>query len=50
VLTLPLHPHVAGAPQRLPHLAEAISILSERSDVKFVTGSELADWLIASEA
>ena len=44
ILTLGLHPHQVGVPHRLPHLAKALLMLRERSDVVFMTGSEIADW------
>lgn len=44
ILTLGLHPHQVGVPHRLPYLAKALRLLKERSDVVFMTGSEIADW------
>jgi peptidoglycan/xylan/chitin deacetylase (PgdA/CDA1 family) len=44
ILTLGLHPHQVGVPHRLPHLARALRMLRERSDVVFMTGSQIADW------
>jgi peptidoglycan/xylan/chitin deacetylase (PgdA/CDA1 family) len=44
IMTLGLHPHQVGVPHRLPYLAQALRLLRERSDVVFMTGSEIADW------
>jgi peptidoglycan/xylan/chitin deacetylase (PgdA/CDA1 family) len=44
IMTLGLHPHQIGVPHRLPYLAQALRMLRERSDVVFMTGSEIADW------
>jgi len=44
IVTLGLHPHQVGVPHRLPYLAQALHLLRERSDVAFMTGSEIADW------
>lgn len=44
VLTVPLHPHIIGAPHRFPYLQRVIDVLRNRNDVIFVTGSEIADW------
>ena len=44
VITLACHPHQCAVPYRHPHYARVIDMLLERDDVKFMTGSEFADW------
>ncbi len=48
VLTLPLHPHVACVPHRLPALWETLDWLVGRDDAVVMTGSEIADWYVAA--
>ena len=50
MLSLGLHPHQVGVPHRLPHLANVLRLLKERSDTVFMTGSEIADWYRGVEA
>jgi peptidoglycan/xylan/chitin deacetylase (PgdA/CDA1 family) len=49
ILTIPLHPHIAGVPHRIPYLKGVIDLLHGRDDVIFVNGSEIADWYAAQE-
>lgn len=44
VLTLGLHPHQVGVPHRIGYLGRGLRMLKERSNVVFMTGSEIADW------
>lgn len=44
VLTLPLHPHLAGVPHRIVFVRRVLELLRSRSDVDFVVGSDMADW------
>ena len=49
VMTLALHPHVAGVAHRAHYLARILDLLRARPDTVFVTGSESADWFVAAE-
>lgn len=49
VLSIGLHPHIAGVPHRVYYLEKALDILQRRSDTIFVTSSEIADWFIAAD-
>lgn len=49
VLTLALHPHVAGVAHRAHYLARALDLLQARGDTVFVTGSEIADWFVDAD-
>ena len=44
VITLSLHPHVAGVPMRAPLLARILDLLMARDDTVFMTGGGIADW------
>jgi len=46
VLTIPLHPHLMGVAHRIGYLERTLDMLQARDDVRFVTGSELADWFV----
>lgn len=48
VLTLPLHPHVACVPHRLPALWATFDWLAAREDTVVMTGSEITDWFVAA--
>jgi hypothetical protein len=47
VLSIGLHPHIAGVPHRLYYLEKAFDMLMSRSDTVFVTSGEIADWFVA---
>lgn len=49
VLTLAVHPHQIAVPHRIGYLEKILSILLERDDTVFMTGSEIADWYMAVE-
>lgn len=49
VLTLAVHPHQIAVPHRIGYLAEILSILKDRDDTIFMTGSGIADWYMAAE-
>jgi hypothetical protein len=44
-----MHPHVLGVPHRAYYLEKALDLLAARSDVIFVTSSDIADWFIAAD-
>ncbi|MCC7428552.1 MAG: polysaccharide deacetylase family protein [Alphaproteobacteria bacterium] len=48
VLTLPLHPHLAGVPHRIGWIEKTLDAILERDDAIFMTGSEIADWFRAA--
>jgi len=48
VLTLALHPHVMGVAHRAEVLARCLDLLQGRDDTVFVTGSDIADWFVAT--
>jgi hypothetical protein len=47
VLSIGLHPHIAGVPHRLYYLEKALDMLMRRADTVFVTSAEIADWFVA---
>ena len=46
VLTIPLHPHLAGVPHRFLDLKAFVDGLRARDDVVFMTGSQILDWYL----
>ena len=46
VLSIGLHPHIAGVPHRVYYLEKALDLLTRRSDTIFVTSGEIADWFV----
>jgi hypothetical protein len=44
VLTLALHPHLAGVPHRLPFLAKLLDRLQAREDTAFLRAGAVHDW------
>ncbi len=44
VFTIGLHPHLIGVAHRIGYLAKILDALEARSDVVFMTGSQIADW------
>jgi peptidoglycan/xylan/chitin deacetylase (PgdA/CDA1 family) len=46
VLSIGLHPHIAGVPHRLYYLEKALDMLMSRTDTIFVTSGEIADWFV----
>jgi hypothetical protein len=44
ILTLGLHPHLAGVPHRFPYLCRTLDLLQARTDAEFVTGEQLYEW------
>jgi peptidoglycan/xylan/chitin deacetylase (PgdA/CDA1 family) len=49
VLSIGLHPHIAGVPHRVYYLEKALDILMSRSDIIFVTSGEIADWFLEAD-
>jgi peptidoglycan/xylan/chitin deacetylase (PgdA/CDA1 family) len=49
VLSIGLHPHVAGVPHRLHFVEQALDLLSERDDVAFMTSGEIAAWYVEAD-
>lgn len=49
VLTMGLHPHIIGQPQRLAAFERTIDMLMARNDTIFVTGGQIADWYKAQD-
>ena len=49
VLAIGLHPHLIGVPHRFHELERMIDLLQASSDVKFVTGGDIADWYVEHE-
>ena len=48
VFSLGLHPHLIGVPHRIGYLEKMVDDLLARDDTVFMTGSQIADWFIAS--
>jgi peptidoglycan/xylan/chitin deacetylase (PgdA/CDA1 family) len=49
VLSIGLHPHIAGVPHRVYYLEKALDLLMSRDDTIFVTSSEIADWFVGAD-
>jgi allantoinase len=47
VLALGLHPHLMGVPHRFPDFEAMLDLLADSPQVRFTTGSEIADWYLA---
>jgi allantoinase len=48
VMALVVHPYIMGAPHRLKYFRRVLETISKKSDVKFWTGAEIADWYRAA--
>ena len=44
VMALVVHPYIMGAPHRLKYFRRVLEVISAKSDVKFWTGAQIADW------
>jgi len=49
ILSIGLHPHIAGVPHRVYYLEKALDMLMSRADTIFVTSGEIADWFVAAD-
>ena len=49
VLSIGLHPHIAGVPHRVYFLEKALDLLMKRNDTIFVTSGEIADWFVSAD-
>ena len=49
VLSIGLHPHIAGVPHRIYYLEKALDMLMSRADTIFVTSGEIADWFVGAD-
>jgi len=47
VMALVVHPYIMGAPHRLKYFRRVIEVMRNKSDVKFWTGAQIADWYFA---
>jgi allantoinase len=47
VLSIGLHPHIAGVPHRIYYLEKTLDMLMRRTDTIFVTSGEIADWFLS---
>jgi allantoinase len=48
VMALIVHPYIMGAPHRLKYFRRVLETISKKSDVKFWTGAQIADWYRAA--
>jgi allantoinase len=48
VMALVVHPYIMGAPHRLKYFRHTLEAISQKSDVKFWTGVQIADWYRAA--
>ena len=48
VMALVVHPYIMGAPHRLKYFRRVLEAMREKSDVKFWTGAQIADWYVAA--
>jgi allantoinase len=44
VMALVVHPYIMGAPHRLKYFRRVLESIGQKSDVKFWTGAQIADW------
>lgn len=49
VLTIALHPHLAGVSHRIGYLARMLDVLSARDDTVFMVGGGIHDWYVTAE-
>lgn len=49
VLSIGLHPHIAGVPHRIYYVEKALDLLMRRNDTIFVTSGEIADWFVNAD-
>jgi hypothetical protein len=47
-MALVVHPYIMGAPHRLKYFRRALEVIHGKSDVKFWTGAQIADWYLAN--
>ena len=48
VMAISVHPYIMGAPHRLKYFRRVLETISQKSDVKFWTGAQIADWYRAA--
>ena len=48
VMALVVHPYIMGAPHRLKYFRRVLETISQKSDVKFWTSAQIADWYKAN--
>ncbi len=48
IMALVVHPYIMGAPHRLNYFRRVLEVIRNKSDVKFWTGSQVADWYLAA--
>ena len=48
VMALVVHPYIMGAPHRLKYFRRVLEVIRNKSDVKFWTGEQIADWYLAT--
>jgi allantoinase len=48
IMALVVHPYIMGAPHRLKYFRRVLEVISEKRDVKFWTGAQIADWYRAA--
>ena len=49
VMALVVHPYIMGAPHRLKYFRRVLEVIRNKSDVKFWTGGQIADWYLAPD-
>jgi allantoinase len=45
---LVVHPYIMGAPHRIKYFRRVLEAVRNKKDVKFWTGSQIADWYVAA--
>ena len=48
-MALVVHPYIMGAPHRLKYFRRVFESIRNKSDVKFWTGAQIADWYRAAD-
>jgi allantoinase len=48
IMALAVHPYIMGAPHRLKYFRNVIEVISNKTEVKFWTGAQIADWFFTA--
>ncbi len=48
IMALVVHPYIMGAPHRPKYFRRVLEVIRNKSDVKFWTGGQIADWYFAA--
>ena len=48
IMALSMHPYIMGVPHRLKYFRRVFEVIRQKSDVKFWSGAQIADWYRAA--